>query len=77
MSDLLIANVPPSTLLQAQARGYLEFYRSTRTLRQAPLFIVSLFTAILLLMATFLQQFPIPSSQSTPSLSSFKDDTTG
>jgi len=50
---------------KAQARGYLEFYRSTRTLRQAPLFIVSLFTAVLLLMATVLQQYPIHSSPST------------
>lgn len=53
---------------KAQGRGYLEFYRSTRTLRQAPLFIVSLFTAVLLLVATFLQQFPTHSPQSAASL---------
>ena len=44
---------------QAQSRGYLEFYRSTRTLRQAPLIIASFFNAILILLTTFLQQFPI------------------
>jgi len=59
---------------KAQGRGYLEFYRSTRTLRQAPLFIVSLFTAVLLLVVTFLQQFPTHSSQSAPSIAFKKED---
>lgn len=56
---------------KAQSRGYLEFYRSTRSLRQAPLIIVNLVNAVLIILTTILQQYPIYPPE--PSRERFRD----